>query len=144
MPFGCKVSSHSQVLIVIVILTLLFSGALTAEKMYGYREYSPSDKSKAWLTNAFTDITLRSYPMGDLQWAVCPTCGAWLSTQLFDYLLYNKFESSDTVDELFHILKGAVKFLLAYIQQTDGICDAFSGPSTSPENSYKLMDTEGN
>lgn len=118
---------------------------ITAKQMYGIS--SPADeKVQAWVTHGFTDSTLRSEPMGDLQWSMCVSCGAWLAIQTFEYLLYNRFDVTSTEGkEIYKLIKGSILFYKQYLEESKlhgG--DVFTGPTTSPENSYRVKHRRGN
>ena len=51
------------------------SGASTAGCMYG---------KPGWVSHGFTDIWMKTRVLGDPQWAMCVTCGAWVALHLYE------------------------------------------------------------
>ena len=70
----------------------------------------------------------------DGPWAFTPTCGAWLSTHLWDHFLFTR--DTNYLADVYPALKGAAEFFLDYLVEEPthkwrGTC-----PSASPENSH--------
>lgn len=103
-------------------------GQLAAKVLYG---------CEGWMAHGFTDITMTADILGDAEWALCVSCGAWLAVTVFDQILFQKFNES-VMNRMIPILQGAVNFFQSYLfLDTDGTLN--SGPSTSPENSYRII-----
>lgn len=104
---------------------------------------SDSHGGRAWVTHGFTDSSLSSFPNGDLQWSLCVTCGAWLSSHLFDFFLYNE-NSARSVSTMVSIFRGLIYFFQDYLFSHNDLIDGkqqsitHSGPTTSPENSFLI------
>eukprot|EP00960_Hanusia_phi_P054051 762523-Hanusia_phi.AAC.4 len=104
------------------------SGKIAAECMYG---------SPGWVAHGFTDIWMNARPLGAPEWSFCPVCGAWMSLHLYDSYRFNR-NRSQLVEEVLPVLSGAAEFFMHYlIPAPDDTC-LLSGPSHSPENSFKI------
>lgn len=98
----------------------------------------------AWVGNGYTDSRLKGEPLGELQWSLCVTCGAWLSTHLFEYLLFTE-QTEDTVslmeNDLIPLFRGLALFFKQHIlveyTSENKVDIAHTGPTTSPENSLE-------
>ncbi len=102
--------------------------------------------------HGFTDSTLRGDLFADLQWAMCISCGAWLSTHLFDVIAYQTIDKNVLINSVIPILRGSLNFFkyhiwfssdtnscLAQVATVNGIRRfAHTGPTTSPENSMRI------
>lgn len=100
----------------------------------------PPDNS--WVAHGFTDSTLRAMPLADLQWSLCITCGAWIATTLFDIISYGHFPHDEAIiKRILLIFRGVAEFFEAYLlrveDETTGEIVLLTGPTTSPENSFR-------
>lgn len=130
-------------------------GRIAANKIYN----CPFASRDAWVAHGFTDSRLDGGIFGDLQWSLCVTCGAWLSVQLFDWITYQTIDYELLEIKIIPIHRGIVNFFLHHMfftskHQPDQILTlqdiltaklsledfiAHTGPTTSPENSYKIL-----
>jgi hypothetical protein len=107
--------------------------------------------------HGFTDSTLRGDLFSDLQWAMCITCGAWLSTHLFEMASYQAWDRKLVKNSILPIVREALNFFHYHIWFTpsnscqplqhppislDGV-RAHTGPTTSPENSMRIKPING-
>jgi hypothetical protein len=44
-----------------------------------------------WVAHGFTDIWMATPPYDEMQWAMCPTCGAWVALHLWEEFEYGWF-----------------------------------------------------
>jgi hypothetical protein len=96
----------------------------------------------AWVAHGFTDCTLNSGILGDLEWSLCVTCGAWLASYLFDHVVYTEYDPAFAQQHVLPVLQGAVSFFMEHVFIQDGT--AHTGPTSSPENSYRWhIDAKG-
>ena len=105
------------------------SGASTASCMYGM---------PGWVSHGFTDIWMKTRALGDPQWAMCVTCGAWVSLHLLEAFRFRQ-DSAALVRDVLPILAGAVEFFLSYLTPQGPDSSLLTGPTHSPENSYGLQ-----
>lgn len=106
---------------------LAAAGHVTAQEVYGLQ---------GWVAHGFTDSSLDGGLLGDLQWSLCVTCGAWLAAQAFDLSLYQAFDE-DQAQRLLDILRGVMVFFQSYLFiGKEGVYH--TGPTTSPENSFMI------
>jgi alpha-L-fucosidase 2 len=105
------------------------TGAKVARTYYGARGF---------VIHHNTDLWGDADPIDGYQWGIWPMGGAWLSLQAWDHYAF-------TLDKAFlrarawPILHDASQFFLDYLVD-DGSGRLVTGPSISPENSYKLPD----
>lgn len=108
------------------------SGAQTAQQFY---------QCKGWVAHGFTDEYMDTGTAADYHWALCVTCGAWASLSLWDYTAYLPLTDEDSAGlrmEVLAALAGVADFFLDYlVADTRG--QMHTGPTTSPENSYLLL-----
>lgn len=91
--------------------------------------------SSGWVAHGFTDEYLNVGIRGDLQWALCVTCGSWIALYLWDYLLYSDFSLDFTINTFLPIFSTMIEFYFNYLfLGPDNYIH--TGPTTSPENSY--------
>jgi alpha-L-fucosidase 2 len=85
-----------------------------------------------------TDLWGDADPIDGYQWGVWPMGGAWLSLDAWDHYAYT-LDKSFLRDRAWPILHDASQFFLDYLVD-DGAGHLVTGPSISPENSYRLPD----
>lgn len=117
------------------------------------------DKNLAWVAHGFTDSTVQGAIFGDLQWSLCVTCGAWVAMHLFDSITYRPIDYSILENKILPIFRGILYFFMDYIfftavdnpsvfyswdtlpadyKDSPEKYIAHTGPTSSPENSYKI------
>ena len=113
-----------------MIRDLSETGAKTAQEMYGCH---------GWMAHHNTDLWRIAGPVDGTTWGMFPTGGAWLTTHLWQHYLYTG--DKQFLAEYYPIMKGAVDFLLDYIQPypTNGYIKEAAGwlvtvPTVSPEH----------
>jgi hypothetical protein len=104
------------------------SGVSTASCMYGM---------PGWVAHGFTDIWMKTRALGDPQWAMCVTCGAWVSLHVLEAFRFRE-DRAALVQDILPILAGAVEFFLSYLTPHGPDGSLLTGPTHSPENSYEL------
>lgn len=123
-------------------------GRKTAQDMYAKASESAFFKQHlsehAWVAHGFTDTTLRSDALADLQWSLCVSCGAWAATHIFDVLLYGDLTAIEpsTALKILEIFRGIADFFEAHLFVLPNGPESqtlYTGPTTSPENSYWTM-----
>jgi alpha-L-fucosidase 2 len=85
-----------------------------------------------------TDLWGDSEPIDGYQWGVWPMGGAWLSLHAWDHYAYT-LDRDFLKTRAWPILHDASLFFLDYLAD-DGSGHLVTGPSISPENSYRLPD----
>jgi len=105
-------------------------GGATAAELYGAR---------GWVAHHTTDAWWFTAPIGRTVWGLWPTGGAWCTRHLFERYLY-----SGDVDFLrtraWPAMAGSAEFFLDYLARDPATGRLVSGPSSSPENSFRLPD----
>jgi hypothetical protein len=128
---------------------------MTAQEMYSIKNAN----NLAWVAHGFTDSTLQGAIFGDLQWSLCVTCGAWVAMHLFDSISYLPVDYSVLEMKIIPIFRGILLFFKEYIfftavdnpsvlyswdtlpvdyEDSPEKYIAHTGPTSSPENSYKI------
>jgi hypothetical protein len=104
------------------------SGKKTAQSMYGCR---------GWVGHGFTDNLFDMGVRGGPMWAMCVSCGAWMSLHLWEYVTFNS-DIETLQNTLIPVFRSTAEFFLDHLfEDKDGI--VHSGPTTSPENSYVVF-----
>ncbi|MFZ0302651.1 MAG: glycoside hydrolase N-terminal domain-containing protein [Terracidiphilus sp.] len=105
------------------------TGTRVAREYYGARGF---------VIHHNTDIWGDAEPIDGYQWGLWPMGGAWLSLYAWDHYAYTG-DKQFLHDRAWPILHGASQFFLDYLVD-DGSGHLVTGPSISPENSYRLPD----
>ena len=69
--------------------------------------------------------------------SLCVSCGAWITLSLWEALLYSDPSVNDLRRTL-NIFRKNVQFFIDYIWEDNISGYVHTGPTTSPENSYRL------
>ena len=101
---------------------LSVTGNITAREMYG---------ANGWVLHHNTDLWRIAGPV-DGFWGFSPTCGAWLTMNLFETYLFNG--DKDYLKKLYPILKGASIFFLQTMWIDPQTGENMVSPAASPEN----------
>jgi alpha-L-fucosidase 2 len=99
------------------------------------RDYYRSD---GFMAHHNTDIWGDAVPIDGYRWGVWPMGAAWLTLHAWDHYAYTG-DHEFLARRAYPLLKGNVQFFLGYLVP-DGQGHLVTGPSLSPENSYKLPD----
>jgi len=105
------------------------TGTQVAKDYYGARGF---------VIHHNTDLWGDAESIDGYQWGIWPMGGAWLSLQAWDHYAYT-LDKSFLLDRAWPILHDASQFFLDYLVD-DGSGHLVTGPSISPENSYRLAD----
>ncbi|MCA8951863.1 MAG: glycoside hydrolase family 95 protein [Planctomycetes bacterium] len=113
-----------------LVQALVPSGQRTARELYD---------CGGWVAHHVTDQWAFTSPIGSTQWGMWPMGGAWCTAHFMEHWRF-------TGDELFlrerawPILHGAAEFFLDYLVPDPKTGKLVSGPSMSPENSFRTVD----
>jgi alpha-L-fucosidase 2 len=102
-------------------------GRKTAQIHYG---------SKGFVAHHITDAYGFTAPGDGAQWGLWPMGAAWLCLHLWDHYEYN-LDLGFLENRAYPVMKEAAEFFLDYLVK-DSKGRLVSGPSISPENSYRL------
>jgi alpha-L-fucosidase 2 len=112
------------------ISKLTVPGAVTAKEMYG---------AGGWTMHHLTDPFGRT-GVADGVWGLTPTNGPWMTFPIYEHYLFT-VDTNYLEKTAYPILKGASEFLLGFlIPSPEGFL--VTNPSTSPENSYRLPNSD--
>lgn len=103
------------------------NGRRTARQMYGCRGFVAHHNTDIWGDTA---------PVGDCY--IWPTGAAWLSLHLWEHFVFGR-DLCFLRERAYPIMKEAAEFFLDYLVE-DEKGRLISGPSESPENTYRLPD----
>jgi alpha-L-fucosidase 2 len=98
------------------------TGSETAKTMYG---------ANGWVLHHNTDLWRIAGPV-DGFWGFSPTCGAWLTMNLFETYLFNG--NKKYLEELYPVLKEASVFFLETLWEKPETGELMVSPASSPEN----------
>ncbi|WP_321334680.1 glycoside hydrolase family 95 protein [uncultured Bacteroides sp.] len=109
------------------IKDLSVHGAKTARVVYGCKGWVAHTTANAW---GYTPSS------GSIFWGLFPTAGSWLASHLWSNYEYT--QDSDYLGRVaYPLLKGNAKFLLDYMVKDPETGQLLTGPSISPENSFR-------
>ena len=104
--------------------------------VYGKKTASNVYDAKGWTANTMCNIWGYTASGWGVGWGLFPMAGSWISTHLWTHYCYT-LDKEFLRKDAYPVLKGNAKFLLDYmtVDPTNGYL--VTGPSTSPENSFK-------
>lgn len=102
------------------------SGAQTAREHYG---------CGGWVVHHNTDLWTASAPCDGAQWGMWPMGGAWFCTQFYDR--YRFTGDIAYLQRIYPLMKGSAEFFLDYLFEEPTHKWLVTGPSISPENTYR-------
>jgi alpha-L-fucosidase 2 len=113
-----------------LVEALVPSGRKTAQTLYGARGFVAHHVTDAW---CFTS------PIGSTQWGMWPMGGAWCTAHAMERW---RFDLDDTFlrERGWPLLREAALFFLDYLVPHPVTGKLVSGPSMSPENSFRTAD----
>ncbi|WP_165040761.1 glycoside hydrolase N-terminal domain-containing protein [Dysgonomonas sp. ZJ709] len=107
-------------------------GQKTAKNIYGARGWAANTIANVW---GYT-------PSGQgVNWGLFPLAGTWIASHLWTHYTYT-LDQNFLRDKAYPILKSNAEFLLDYMVQDPNSDYLLTGPSTSPENSFKYKGDE--
>ena len=110
---------------------LALRGEEVARTMYG---------AQGWMAHHATDAWCGAVPMGPLTvWGLWPHGGGWMTQTVHDHWDFGRDEAF-LRRRAFPLLRGAAEFYLDYLTVDPASGKLVSGPSSSPENSFRLPD----
>jgi alpha-L-fucosidase 2 len=104
----------------------------TAMDMYGIKGTVAHFTSDAWL---FTE------PYGQTQWAMWPMGMAWCSRHFWEHYLFTG-DKEFLKEQGYPVMKDAAEFCAAWLVKNPQTGKLVSGPSISPENTFKTKNGE--
>lgn len=114
------------------IKDLSYHGAKTAQDLYGCKGWTAHTTANPW---GYTAVS------GSILWGLFPTASSWLASHLwtqFEYTQDKKFLKKVA----YPLLKGNAEFLLDYMVVNPNNGFLMTGPSISPENSFRYEGSE--
>jgi alpha-L-fucosidase 2 len=105
-------------------------GAATAQELYGAR---------GWVAHHTTDAWWFTAPIGRTVWGLWPTGGAWCTRHLWEHYLFGG-DVAFLRARAWPAMAGSAEFFLDYLARDPATKRLASGPSSSPENSFRTAD----
>ncbi|MDR1022837.1 MAG: glycoside hydrolase family 95 protein [Prevotellaceae bacterium] len=102
-------------------------GARTARQVYGCR---------GWAAHTVANVWGYSAPSQSISWGLFPAAGSWLASHLWRQYCYTQ-DKDFLAGEAYPLLKGNATFLLDYMAEHPASGYLMTGPSISPENSFR-------
>ena len=104
--------------------------------VYGKKTASNVYDAKGWTANTMCNIWGYTASGWGVGWGLFPMAGSWISTHLWTHYCYT-LDKEFLRKDAYPVLKENARFLLDYmtVDPTNGYL--VTGPSTSPENSFK-------
>jgi alpha-L-fucosidase 2 len=110
---------------------LAIDGRATAARMYG---------AKGWMAHHCTNAWCWTAPDGGATvWSLWPHGGGWMAQSVHDHWDFGR-DREYLRARAFPLLRGAAEFYLDYLTSDPESGSLVSGPSSSPENTFKLPD----
>ena len=111
---------------------LSVAGEKTAQKVYG---------SPGWTAHTVANVWGYTAPGQSHTWGMFPTAGAWIASHLWDHFMYTR-DTDFLRNKAYPILKKSAVFFLDYMVENPNNGYLMTGPSISPENSFKVEGVE--
>jgi alpha-L-fucosidase 2 len=112
------------------IRRLRLRGVKTARVHYG---------APGWVAHHVSDIWAFTVPIGLTVWGLWPHGGTWLCRHLWEHYQFTG-DRTFLEEQAWPAVEGACRFQLAMLVEEPDTGLLISGPSSSPENSYRLDD----
>lgn len=105
-------------------------GSETARKMYGCR---------GWVTHTINNVWGDTAPGNSVGWAMNVSAGAWMMSHLWTHYEYT-LDKDYLKSTAYPLLKETALFFMDYMVEDPQTGWLLSGPSISPENSFRTFD----
>ena len=107
-------------------------GALTARDVYN---------CDGWVAHHTTDAWWFTSPIGEPQWGMWVTGGAWVTRHMWEHYLHTG-DRDFLAERAWPVLKGSAEFFLDWLVEDPETGKLVSGPVNSPENTFYTPDGE--
>lgn len=111
---------------------LSYHGTKTAQDLYGCKGWTTHTTSNPW---GYTAVS------GSILWGLFPTASSWLASHLWTQYEYTQ-DKSFLAEVAYPLLKSNAEFLLDYMVVNPNNGYLMTGPSISPENSFRYEGSE--
>lgn len=111
---------------------LSIHGQRTAKNTYGAR---------GWLANTVANVWGYTPSGQGVNWGLFPLAGTWIASHLWTHYVYT-LDRDFLKKQAYPILKSNAEFLIDYMVQDPKTGYLITGPSTSPENSFRYKGDE--
>lgn len=124
--------SESQAPLFVLIEKLRQSGGKTAETMYG---------AAGWVSHVVTNPWGFTAPGWGLGWGIFVTSGIWIALQIWEHFRFDP-DMEFLREHLYPVFKESAEFFLAYMVVHPKHGWLVTGPSDSPENTFRAPSGE--
>jgi alpha-L-fucosidase 2 len=121
-----------QIPLVNYLEDLAYHGEKTAMKVYG---------SPGWTAHTVANVWGYTAPGQSVTWGLFPTAGAWTASHVWSHFRFTQ-DKDFLKNKAYPILKKSAAFLLDYMAEDPKSGYLMTGPSISPENSFKVNGRE--
>ena len=104
-------------------------GAKTAQDYYA---------AKGWVLHTITNVWGFTSPGEEPSWGLFPTASGWLCQHLWEHYAFGR--DRKFLAGVYPVMKQAAEFYLDYLTEDPGRNWLVTGPSISPENSFRTAD----
>lgn len=111
---------------------LSVAGEKTAEKVYG---------CPGWVAHTVANIWGYTAPGSSVNWGLFPTASTWIGSHLWHHYLFTQ-DKAFLKEQGYPLLKKNALFFLHYLVEDPHTGYLMTGPSTSPENSFRYQGWE--
>ena len=108
------------------------NGRVTARDVYN---------CDGWVAHHTTDAWWFTSPIGEPQWGMWVTGGAWVTRHLWEHYLYTG-DREFLADRAWPVMKGSAEFFLDWLVEDPETGKLVSGPVNSPENGFYTPEGE--
>lgn len=109
------------------IKDLSYHGSKTANDLYGCKGWTAHTTANPW---GYTAVS------GSIMWGLFPTASSWLASHLWTQYEYTR-DKKFLAETAYPLLKSNAEFLLDYMTVDPNNGYLMTGPSISPENSFR-------
>lgn len=92
-----------------------------------------------WVAHHTTDAWYFTSPIGRTVWGLWPTGGAWCTRHLWEHYQYG-LDREFLEQRAWPVMKESAEFFLEYLVEDPATGRLVSGPSSSPENTFRTED----
>lgn len=109
--------------------------------MHGQRTAKNTYGARGWLANTVANVWGYTPSGQGVNWGLFPLAGTWIASHLWTHYVYT-LDRDFLKKQAYPILKSNAEFLIDYMVQDPKTGYLITGPSTSPENSFRYKGDE--
>lgn len=109
--------------------------------MHGQRTAKNTYGARGWLANTVANVWGYTPSGQGVNWGLFPLAGTWIASHLWTHYVYT-LDRDFLKNQAYPILKSNAEFLIDYMVRDPKTGYLITGPSTSPENSFRYKGDE--